>query len=75
MLKTSDGECSGKAIFQGLGLALNAGSDAEAEKLFAAVGKGGTVQMPLAKTFFASKFGMVADRFGIVWMVIAEHAG
>jgi PhnB protein len=68
----SDGMCAGKPSFQGFGLALNAKDDAEAEKLFTAVGKGGQVQMPLGKTFFASKFGMVADKFGIMWMVIAE---
>ena len=68
----SDGNCAGKPSFQGFGLALNAKDDAEAEKLFGALGKGGQVQMPLAKTFFASKFGMVADKFGIMWMVIAE---
>lgn len=67
----SDGYCAGKPAFQGFGLTLNAKDDAEAEKLFAAVGKGGEVQMPLGKTFFASKFGMVADRYGVVWMVIA----
>ena len=49
-------------------------SDAEADKLFNAVGKGGQVQMPLGKTFFASKFGMVTDKFGVLWMVIAEKA-
>ena len=54
------------------GSTLNAKDDAEAEKLFAAVGKGGQVQQPLVKTFFASKFGMVTDKFGIMWMVIAE---
>ena len=70
----SDGHCAGKPSFQGFGLALNAKSDAEAEKLFAALGKGGQVQQPLVKTFFASKFGMVNDRFGIMWMVIAEAA-
>jgi PhnB protein len=68
----SDGHCAGKPSFQGFGLALNARSDAEAEKLFGAVGKGGQVLQPLTKTFFASKFGMVADKFGIMWMVIAE---
>jgi PhnB protein len=68
----SDGHCAGKPSFQGFGLALNAKDDAEAEKLFTAVGKGGQVQQPLVKTFFASKFGMVTDRFGIMWMVIAE---
>ena len=68
----SDGHCAGKPSFQGFGLALNAKTDAEAEKLFGAVGKGGQVLQPLTKTFFASKFGMVADKFGIMWMVIAE---
>ena len=70
----SDGHCAGKPSFQGFGLALNAKNDAEAEKLFAALGKGGQIQQPLVKTFFASKFGMVADRFGIMWLVIAEAA-
>jgi PhnB protein len=68
----SDGHCAGKPSFQGFGLALNAKNDAEAEKLFTAVGNGGQVLQPLTKTFFASKFGMVADKFGIMWMVIAE---
>jgi PhnB protein len=68
----SDGHCAGKPSFQGFGLALNAKNDAEAEKLFTAVGTGGQVLQPLTKTFFASKFGMVADKFGIMWMVIAE---
>ena len=68
----SDGHCAGKPSFQGFGLTLNAKDDAEAEKLFAAVGKGGQVQQPLVKTFFASKFGMVTDRFGIGWMVHVE---
>ena len=68
----SDGHCAGKPSFQGFGLTLGAKSDAEAEKLFGAVGKGGQVLQPLTKTFFASKFGMVTDRFGVMWMVITE---
>ena len=67
----SDGHSTGKPTFQGFGLTLNAASDAEADKLFNAVGKGGQVQAPLSKTFFASKFGMVTDRFGVLWMVIS----
>ena len=67
----SDGMCSGKPSFQGISLSLDAASDAEAERLFAALADGGQVQMPLTKTFFASRFGMVADRFGVSWMVIA----
>ena len=39
--------------------------------MFAALGEGGQVQMPLAKTFFAKRFGMVADKFGVGWMIIA----
>ncbi len=70
----SDGHCAGKPSFQGFGLALSAKSDAEAEKLFGALGKGGQVLQPLTKTFFASKFGMVADQFGVMWMVITEQA-
>jgi PhnB protein len=68
----SDGHCAGKPSFQGFGLALNAANDAEADKLFNAVGKGGQVQMPLGKTFFASRFGMVTDKFGVLWMVLSE---
>jgi PhnB protein len=44
-------------------------NDAEAQRLFAALGNGGQVQMPLTKTFFSSSFGMLADRFGVLWMV------
>lgn len=64
----SDGQCTGKASFSGVSLTLDA---AEAEKLFAALGKGGKVQMPMSETFFAFRFGMVADKFGVPWMVIA----
>jgi PhnB protein len=71
-IMASDGHCAGKPSFQGFGLTLNAANDAEAAKLFGAVGKGGQVQQPLTKTFFASSFGMVTDRFGVMWMVIAE---
>ena len=60
--------------FQGFSLSLEAGSDAEAEKLFNALGAGGQVQMPLTPTFFASKFGMVADKFGVSWMIIHEKS-
>jgi PhnB protein len=65
----SDGRCTGQLSFQGFALSLTVADDAEAERLFAALGDGGQVQMPLTKTFFSSKFGMVADRFGVLWMV------
>ena len=66
----SDGDCSGKLDFKGISLTLSARNDADAERLFAALANGGKVQMPIGKTFFASRFGMVADKFGVPWMVI-----
>ena len=66
----SDGHCQGKPSFQGFSLSITAANDSEAERLFTALGNGGQVQMPLTKTFFSSRFGMVADRFGVSWMVI-----
>jgi PhnB protein len=68
----SDGHCTGKPNFQGFGLTISVASESEADRVFAALGDGGKVQMPLAKTFFSPRFGMVADRFGVMWMVIAE---
>ena len=65
----SDGRCAGHPSFQGFSLSITVPNDAEAERLFAALGQGGQVQMPLSKTFFSSRFGMVADRFGVSWMV------
>ena len=66
----SDGRCQGQPSFQGFSLSLSARDEAEADRLFAALGEGGQVQMPLAKTFFSPRFGMVADRFGVSWMVV-----
>jgi len=66
----SDGRCMGKPSFQGFSLSLTVPNEAEAERLFAALGDGGQVQMPLTKTFFSPRFGMVGDRFGVSWMVV-----
>jgi len=66
----SDGRCLGKPSFQGFALSITVPNEAEAERLFAALGDGGQVQMPMAKTFFSPRFGMVADRFGVSWMVV-----
>ena len=65
----SDGRCTGQTDFQGFSLSLAVANEAEAEKKFAALADGGQVQMPLGKTFWSSCFGMVADRFGVGWMV------
>jgi PhnB protein len=67
----SDGNCAGKPSFQGFALTINAANPAEAKQRFDALADGGQVQMPLNETFFAKSFGMVADRFGMSWMVIA----
>ena len=66
----SDGRCSGKTVFQGFALTINAPDVASADRMFAALANGGQVQMALAKTFFAPRFGMVTDRFGVLWMII-----
>ncbi len=74
-LMASDGPAPGsRPVFQGFSLALSPSDDAEAQRLFAALGDGGQVQMPLGKTFFASSFGVVADRFGVSWMVVVAPA-
>ena len=65
----SDGRCLGQPNFQGFALSLTVPDAAEAEHLFTALADGGQVQMPLTTTFFAARFGMVADRFGVVWMI------
>jgi PhnB protein len=65
----SDGQCQGKATFQGFSLSLTTSNEAEAEKLFGALSAGGQVQMPLTKTFFSPRFGMLADKFGVSWMI------
>ena len=65
----SDGRNQGKATFRGIMLSLSVDHDAEAARIYAALSDGGTVTMPLARTFFSSSFGMVTDRFGVGWMV------
>lgn len=67
-----DGRCSGQSRFEGVSLSLSAPDEAAADRLFAALAEGGQVQMPLGKTFFSPRFGMVADRFGVSWMIVVE---
>lgn len=69
----SDGRCSGQPNVQGFALSLTAKDENEAQRLFNALGAGGQVQMPLGKTFFSPAFGMLADKFGVSWMVYVEH--
>jgi PhnB protein len=67
----SDGQCEGKLSFQGFSLSLTVTSEVEADRLFGSLAEGGQVQMPLTKTFFSARFGMVADRFSVSWMISA----
>jgi PhnB protein len=69
VVMASDGMCQNKPSFQGFSLSLTVPDEAAADRLFAALGDGGQVQMPLSKTFFSPRFGMVADRFGVSWMI------
>jgi PhnB protein len=70
VVMASDGECGGKLNFQGFSLTVSVRDEAEADRVFGALSHGGQVQMPLTKTFFSSRFGMLVDRFGVGWMVI-----
>ena len=71
----SDGCATEKASFQGFSLSLSVPNETEADRVFAALADGGQVRMPLTKTFWSPCFGMVADRFGVGWMVIVVPAG
>jgi PhnB protein len=72
-LLATDGGCDKSSGFQGFALTLQAADEAEAERYFAALSDGGEVKMPLTKTFFSPKFGMLTDRFGVSWMVLVSH--
>jgi PhnB protein len=69
MVMASDCHCAGQPKFQGFSLSLTLPNEAAADKAFAALAEGGQVQMPLSKTFFSPRFGVVADRFGVSWMI------
>jgi len=73
VVMASDGMAGGHPEFKGFSLSVNAKDEAEADKLFGALGKGGKVVMPLGKTFYSPRFGMVTDKFGVGWMVIVPQ--
>ena len=72
-IMASDGNGGGKPGFKGFALSLAVNSEEEADRLFAALSEGGQVQQPLIKTFFSPKFGMLADKFGMNWMVLVAQ--
>lgn len=68
IVMASDG-CDSKTQFEGFSLSLAVPTEAEADRAFAALAEGGQVRMPLTKTFWSPRFGMLADKFGIGWMI------
>jgi PhnB protein len=64
----SDG-CEGEPAFKGFSLSLSVENEAEADRVFAALAEGARIQMPLGKTFWSPRFGMLTDRFGVGWMI------
>jgi PhnB protein len=72
LLMASDGCNTNEAGFKGFSLSLTASNEAEADRKFAALADGGQVTMPLGKTFFSPRFGVLTDRFGVSWMVVVQ---
>jgi PhnB protein len=68
----TDGYNQNKTKFEGISLALSAKNETEAKRLFDALADGGQIKMQLTKTFFSPAFGMLADKFGVPWMVVAS---
>jgi len=73
-IMASDGMCNGRPEMSGFRLSLELPNTVEAERVYAALGEGGQVRMPLAKTFFADAFAMLDDRYGTPWMLIVPAA-
>ncbi len=72
ILMASDG-CSDGPAFAGFSISLTLAGEAEVDRAFAALAEGGEVQMPLGETFWAPRFGMLKDRFGVAWMIQLPH--
>jgi len=71
-IMATDGDSADKRGFNGVTLSIQVNTEAEADRAFNGLSKGGQVKMPLAKTFFSPRFGMVSDRFGVSWMVVTS---
>lgn len=70
----SDGACGGKPGFGGVDLALQVATPEEARRMFDGLSQGGAVRMALGKTFFSDAYGIVTDKFGVGWMIVAPGA-
>ena len=73
ILMASDGRCEGEPRFEGFSLSITVPDEAAADRTFNALAEGGKVEMPLTETFWAPKFGMLEDRFGVGWMISVQH--
>jgi PhnB protein len=71
-IMATDGDRADSAGFSGVTLSIEVKSEAGADRAFNGLSKGGQVKMPLGKTFFSPRFGMVSDRFGVSWMVVTS---
>ncbi len=69
LVMASDGHCDGSQKFDGFSLSITLADIAECDGVFSALVEGGQVRMPLGKTFYSPRFGMLADRFGVGWMI------
>lgn len=75
MIMASDG-CGENHPFQGFSLSLGVATEEEADEYFNALAEGGKVEMPLAKTFWSPRYGMLTDKFGMGWMVsVVQECG
>lgn len=75
VIMASDGRGTGHPKFEGFALSLSVNTEEDADRVFNALAEGGKVEMPLGRTFFSPRFGMVEDRFGVFWMVMVPHTG
>ena len=73
ILMASDGRCEGESRFDGFSLSITVPDEGAADRTFNALAEGGKVEMPLTETFWAPKFGMLEDRFGVGWMISVQH--
>jgi PhnB protein len=73
LIMASDGRAEDPMKFEGFALSIAVATPPEVDRYFNALTPGGQVIMPLAKTFWSPRFGMVTDRFGIMWMISVMH--
>jgi PhnB protein len=73
VVMASDGRCNGQPRFEGFSLSIVVPDEQQAANLFNALAQDGKITMPLEKTFWAPKFGMLEDRFGVGWMGSVQH--